>query len=137
MAQQRKKFVSRPDQVKVGHRTYRIQYLEDHEWQEAGEDEGQRGVTHHPSGLIRIRISYDGQRSADDMLRELLLHEFLHICNSNGMAWNAWENLKEADALDYSVVEEILVGAAAPQLLMVLKDNPEVLAYLLDDQEHE
>lgn len=133
----RRKFVSRPDSVIVAHRTYHIHWLEQDQWIAEGIDDGLRGWTEHASGRILIRLSFEDARSADDMLREIVLHEILHACTSVSMVWNSWGPLDNEKCQEFATIEELIIGAMSPVLLRVLLDNPNVLAYLLDDQEHE
>lgn len=129
-----KKFIPRPDYVVVGHRRYGIQWLTENEWREQRFDDGNRGLSAHAAGLIHLRLDFDGDQAREDMLREILLHEILHCATSASMVWNSWDLHSEHE---YENDEEAIVGASAPWLLMILKQNPHVVAYLLDDQEHD
>lgn len=135
------KFIPRPDVVIVGHRTYRILWHEQSEWKKRGLDDGNRGFTQHAAGLIHLRLSFEEDegenRASECMLREILLHELLHACSSVSMVWNAWDALKHDEQVDYGTTEELINAAQSPVLLTVIKQNPMLMAYLLDDQEHE
>lgn len=127
-----RKFIPRPDTIRVGHRTYEVAYLTDVEWRTADLGDN-RGVTLHAVGRICILLDYDGDIVCEAVIRETLLHEMLHACTGQSMVWGVWDNLKDKGWND---AEEAIVGSASPVLLGVLRDNPEVLAYLLDDREH-
>jgi hypothetical protein len=134
----RKQHISRPDIVRCGHTYYDIAWLEDHEWRTSGEDTDLRGVTHHVPHKIHIRLGIDEDgRFPDRMLREVLLHEVLHVVASVSGMWNSWDIWDEGSRNNWSEVEEVMCGEFSVPLLMVLKSNPELLAYLLDDQDHE
>lgn len=130
----RRKFVPRPDHVRLGTRTYDIRWLSEEEWPH--EDNGQRGVTKHVTQEIIIRLAPDHEVAKDEQFREVLVHEILHAVSSCSMAWNVWDVINRDVRDDFNQVEEVLVGLWAPWLLGVFKDNPGVMAYLLDDQEH-
>lgn len=136
---QRKPHVSRPDHVKAGHRAYRILWLENHEWHEA--DDGLRGVTLHTPGEVRMRLSHQTEhgleRFSDEHMRETLIHEVMHVVSGATNSYNMWGHLKRYAKDDHGTVEELLIGLWSGVLLQVMKDNPELMAYLLDDQEHE
>lgn len=127
-----RKFIPRPDAVRIGHRMYEIVYLTDQEWRTADYGDN-RGITLHAVGRIALLLDYDGDIVCEAVLRETLLHEVLHACTNSSMLWNTWDHMKD---YEWNHAEEAIVGAMSPLALGMLRDNPEVLAYLLDDREH-
>jgi hypothetical protein len=134
----RPKFVPRPSRVDIAHTHYDIRWLEDSEWKAAENQDDERGVCKHVPHVIDIRLGMDDQgRFPDRMLREVLLHEILHAAFAVSFLWNVWQQLDRDAVKEWDKVEEIIVGATTVPLLQVLNQNPGVLAYLLDDQEHD
>jgi hypothetical protein len=66
------------------------------------------------------------KEQADMSKRDSLLHETVHACLSQGMS----QRLKEIS----SDLEEELVSILAPRILGVLRDNPEFVQYLVEEE---
>src|SRR5688572_10519908 len=113
-----KRFVPKPDLLKVGHRTYAIKWLLDSEWKAHALDPDNRGESHHTTQTIYVRLDMEDDEAHKDMLQEVLLHETLHCVTNTSMVWNMWDNLR-SDREEFSLVEEWIVGAQAPILLQV------------------
>lgn len=129
MAAPRKKFVARPDQLRVGHMLFKIEYVTEQEWGERFSGyEGDGGLTLHNWALIAIRLV---PHISEQNLREVLLHETTHAIWSTSMLSHM------AEQFNSEKLEEGVISIQSPLLLGVLKDNPTVVSYLLDDQEHE
>jgi hypothetical protein len=125
----RKTFVPRPDHVKVGHMTFTIEYVTEQEWLETYngyEEDG--GLTFHNWAKIVIRLV---PRITDQVIREVLVHEVLHAIWSVSML-SHW-----AGELTAEKTEEGIIQAQSPMIVGVLKENPEFLAYIIDDLEHD
>jgi hypothetical protein len=73
--------------------------------------------------LLRVRIRKNLRASK---VREILIHELLHLCTYPSFT-GAYETDPKLDAEEF-------VNAVAPTLLQVLRDNPELVAYLTHDQ---
>ena len=104
--------IKRPTTVKVGPFTYDIIY-------DAGilreKDPGLVGQTHHRNQQIIIR---DDQ--VEDQIRDTLIHEIFHII------WVV-AGLHERE----NMTQEENIAAISPNLLEVLRANPDLVPYLL------
>lgn len=121
-----KKFVPRPDEVVVMHQHFNIQWLTEEEWNRAGWPDGAGGVCSEHQALIALRLEFD---LTENKLRERLLHEITHAC------W-ATTNLTHVIDMDGGLpndTEESILLMQTPPLLMVLRQNPAVMAWLVDD----
>ena len=106
--------MSRPRKVRIGHTVWKVL------WSQRAVDKlvGKPGAA--------VGVSVGGQQTlaiAGDLIadveRETFLHELLHSCISNaGLAPSS---------------EELLVSVLAPRLLGVLRQNPGVVEFLLDE----
>lgn len=106
----------RPKKVKIGPHKYRIGY-----GPLKGEGADQIGVCHTHRAEIHIK-----EGLARTIEQESLLHEILHAI------WSA-QGLDNSDNKDGLVKEEQAVAALAPGILAVLKNNLELVKYLLED----
>lgn len=86
----------------------------DWEWQDL------RGVTWHSESEIQIRLGQEGYLFNDRNLRETLMHEILHV------VWR-FANLDQKWKGDQ---EESQIETMTPTLVMVMVQNPEVMAYV-------
>lgn len=120
-----RKFVPRPDGVVVGHQTFHIAYLTEDEWSEQRWPDEAAGVTAEHMGFIGLKLEAG---ISENKLRERLLHEIGHAC------W-AVTNLTHLIDMDGGLpddVEESIMLIQTPPLLMVLRQNPTVTAWLMD-----
>lgn len=108
----------RPTELVVGPRTYTIHW-DAETWHEKAERADGAGEANHKTQDILIAPGFAPQAMADT-----LWHEVLHCCLS--MAGDV-RNYK-----DHEDLEEHLVTALTPWMLMVLLDNPEILQYISD-----
>jgi hypothetical protein len=83
-------------------------------------------LKHHPNGdacgscdMVSLTIAVDAGRS-EDYAKAILLHEILHAC------------IRSSDPTLDDEAEETAVAAITSPLLATLRDNPTVVAYLLD-----
>ncbi len=123
----RRTFIPRPEHVFVSHATYRIQWMTEDEWAAANEPDTAAGVTRSSRHFIGIRLQ---PGSAENYLRENLLHEIMHAVYYMAHIETGMNHIDDENR------EEFIVDSMAGTMLFVLKHNPEVLAYLTDDQEH-
>lgn len=122
MTQPRK--IKRPAKVRVGYLTYAILYISDEDWGRRNLPDGLGGMSDHEKATLFIRVTVDRQ---EDTIRETLNHEILHaVWTHTGL-----NNQHLMSKTDPDNVEELVVNTISPSLLMVLNDNPNVLAYLL------
>jgi len=100
-----------PRTIKIGPHTYKIvrKTLE--------ELPDELGSTDFDLTEIRIRKNLRATKA-----KEVLLHEALHCCTYPSFT-GAYETDPKLDAEDF-------VNCVAPVLLQVLRDNPDLLAYL-------
>lgn len=112
-----------PTQIKVGPREYSVRW-DDETYRRVSLDEGREleGNSNHPREEMMLRPGRGANWTADT-----LLHETLHaVLNLHGVNL---DNVKEVADL-----EEYLVSVTSPLLLMVLRDNPDLLAFLLEPE---
>jgi hypothetical protein len=100
-----------PKTVKVGPHVYRIVKVSSSEMPEALGDSD--------FDLMRIRVLKNLRSSKG---KEVLLHELLHCCTYPSFT-GAYETDPKLDAEEF-------VNAVAPALLQLLRDNPDMVAYL-------
>jgi hypothetical protein len=111
----------RPTKVLVGGLVYRVKY--DEASLKAAKARELEDLNGHCAN-DQLLITVDGSM-AEPNVREILLHEILHACH-----WAAGAPLtlmKEDDP------EEGLVRVLSPRLMGVLRNNPDVLEYLLGE----
>jgi hypothetical protein len=106
-----------PNLLKMGPKTYTI-FWDQESWQ-AHHDADDYGHTSHKSLIICINPN-----QALDQKADTLLHEILHCCIASV------GNLSNYDKVPN--LEEHIVTTTAPWLLGILRDNTEVLRYLLE-----
>lgn len=113
--------LKRPKSVKVGPYVYTITFVKEPDWSADEADAG--GVTRNESHRIDIRLE---PGCNEDSLRGILVHEILHVIFHVGSIGPTIRKISKSD------MEEFVVASTEPVLLAVLRDNPKVLAYLLD-----
>jgi hypothetical protein len=123
-----KRYVSKPDTVRVLHRAYEVKWLLDIEWKGAGLDMDLRGYSDHSTQFIAVRLEMEGEPVHKDGLQEVFLHELLHAVHNSTMIWNSWDDMPSKD---YSTIDELFVGFASPVLLNVMRDNPDVVKWVV------
>jgi Zn-dependent peptidase ImmA (M78 family) len=98
-----------PDSVRVGAATYTFKRRK---------MDALYGQTHHRKAVINLNT-----KQADTQLRDTVLHEILHVIfNQAGMAsiLDTWTHEHE----------EMMTRLLAPWVLSVIRDNPDLLAFL-------
>lgn len=126
--------MTRPEEVKIGPLTYRVVW--DAAEIEAASPESDHGTTwaafsNHEHLVIGLNPDH-----ADDANRHSLLHEILHCCLRMAGVWPDAYARTAASARrppDVDVEEHTISGLAGP-LLGVLRDNPDVAAWLVGDR---
>lgn len=119
--QRRAKAVRRPTRIKVLTVTYEVQWLTEDQWYANHLDGDAVGLTSRDGGEILMRTD---PTTNEDSLRATLLHEVMHACTQTTRLD------KHLDAVDDK--EEFFVALVAPILLLVMNDNPNLVAYLLN-----
>ena len=124
-----------PTRIRVGPLTYRVLW-DAEEIRRAGQDVPGDGSVSAYSNHRRAIIALDPSE-APDVLRHSLLHEVLHCVLRLSGVWpdqHARDHVhsREPASID---VEEFVVAATAGPLLGVLRDNPDLLAYLTADEQ--
>lgn len=114
----------RPTSVKIGHIEFAIHWIPESEWTVPnGNDPSLQGLFLPNAGRINMRLQSDMH---EQTLRETLWHEILHGCWwFMGMA-----SLPVAPGKDPEDAEEDVVLRITHCSLMVMQDNPDVMAYL-------
>jgi hypothetical protein len=115
--------ILRPTSVRIGHVEYDLHWVDEQDWM-AKYDKGQAGFFWADKGGIYIRMHNEGDQRIEDSLRETLLHEILHGC------WHH-TNMAHHGAVEKEDLEEWVVGTLSYPLIDVLRDNPDVMKYLL------
>jgi len=112
-----------PEQIRVGTVTYRVTVDPD-DWmriEHSTQTKGYYGHTHSRSAMI-----YLNPDAAPEQNRLTLWHEVLHALHETVMGNPSWQGLsKEADE-----AEERVVRRWEHPTLAVLRDNPDLVAYL-------
>lgn len=106
-----------PETITLGPHAWQV--LTDHDTANYLRHDNARGTTDAQS--LTIRVDVDGL--AATAVRETLLHEALHAC---------WETSGLA-AHEVAEHTEQVITALAPQLLHLLRANPDLVAYLTED----
>lgn len=111
----------RPRSVKVGFLEYVIIWMDDKVWR-GDDDRDNSAIGEHVvvQGNIFMRLVPDVH---EDYYRETLVHEILHAC------W-AMADLNEKPVAADEDQEETIIARVSNVLISVLKDNPDVVAYL-------
>jgi hypothetical protein len=105
-----------PRNILIGHAYYTVKYDK-----HLSENSEAIGLT----GPETQRILLDPQVGAD-VERETLLHELIHaICFQAGLRL-------EGEPFQKTKVEEKVVWTVAPKILELLRDNPELVEFLLE-----
>lgn len=118
-----------PETVTIGHLNYRITFddalINEYSVREGGNFAGYSNAAEQV--IVLASKSHSGMQAGDDYVREVLLHEILHQClrvTGTNPDWDA-----KAGVTD---VEERTVAAMAGPLLAVLRNNRDLLTYVLD-----
>lgn len=112
--------VKRPKKIVVGHVTYRVHYYEEAEWLGGPQDNDLVGYYEAPQACIHIRLV---PNCHENFLREVMVHEIIHA---------VWfhQNIRDVEVDESG--EEKVVANVALGLLPVLRQNPKLMAWLLD-----
>jgi len=112
-----------PSTIQIGSVTYTVT-IDPDEWMRYEHENPERGFygrTNHTRALILI----DPESSAD-VARQTLWHEVMHALCETTMGSPDWRGLGK----EKSDREEAVVRAFESPTLLVLRDNPELVAYL-------
>lgn len=71
-----------------------------------------------------LELAVDPEQ-ADDQLADTVLHELLHAVIGQTSLWS------EGGPLTDPAVEEVVVAALTPWLLGIVRDNPDLVAFLV------
>lgn len=113
----------RPSRVKVGPYMYAIVYSDDAVNAAAVEmDDSIAAFSDHSSHMIGLPV----KGRSEDSIKSLLLHELLHAVLALSASW--YKSQKSKDA------EESMIQSASHLLLGVLRDNPKVVAWLVEEK---
>lgn len=115
-----------PASIRVGSVTYRVT-IDPDEWmryEHENQSKGDYGHTWHATATILIN-----PESTPDVARLTLWHEIQHALCETCMGSPDWLNLGE----NKDDREEAIVRAIESPTLLVLRDNPALVAYLTSD----
>lgn len=116
---------SRPNKVTIGLHEYQILWSKE-SWKKYA-----KGRIDHDSGICQLgkgRILINGWDLIGSEEREVLFHELQHACYGVfGFADAPFQTTSDSDT------EEVMIRLLSPTLLRVLRDNPEVVAWLLGE----
>jgi hypothetical protein len=114
----------RPTSVRIGHIDFAIRWISDEDWTTPnGQDPSLQGIFYRTDGRINIRVQKDVH---EQTLRETLWHEIMHGC----WWWMGMTDLPVAPGKDADDQEEDTVLRLTHASLLVMQENPEVMAYL-------
>lgn len=108
----------------VGNATYRIEWLTPDEWQQGRHDDTADGITYCTVTTIVVRLHAGAPESH---YQEVVWHEICHAIWDTTMLTHYHSNPDEGDR------EEFIIGATTPAQVFVIKQNPALMAWLLDD----
>lgn len=127
--------IRRPDRIRIGAVTYRL--LADRDAVAAVSDRNA-----HPGGYWAAFSDHNqlvigvNPETAPDVNKVDVLHEVIHCCLRTSGVWpdSYAAVIQRADGFnDGQSVEEMMVSGTAAVLLAVMRDNPDLVAWLLDD----
>jgi hypothetical protein len=110
-----------PSELVIGHRTYRVVVDDSVVQGEQPEDADWQAFSDPKQQLIAIRPGAGRDDEADSVL-----HEVLHQCLRASGCWPG--QLRPGKTFD---LEEMIVSAITGPLLRALRDNPELVTYLV------
>jgi hypothetical protein len=116
-------YAPRPEHIFIGNHTYQVEWLSQNEWEDRRLDEHADALTHARHQLIQIR-TYAPSRESH--YQEVLFHELTHAVWDSTM-------LTHADLSAQEDPEEFVIGLQSPQLLFILKQNPDLVKWLMSD----
>lgn len=112
----------RPSSLKVGLTTYEIRWVTEADWERGQFPDDANGWCNNRQQFIALLHVPDCQEVE---YQQTLLHEMQHA---------VWCTTKmQHHEFDDDDVEEISIRMNTPMLLMVLKENPIVMRYLMSD----
>jgi Zn-dependent peptidase ImmA (M78 family) len=114
--------MSMPKKVKIGTQVFQI--IERSKSEDGMLNEGTFGYTLDTENLIVVDAAIAGSRK-----KLTLFHEILHAAR---MVYDTSVQPRKSDPFD--VWEHYFIGIWEESLLLVLKDNPELLDYILKDE---
>lgn len=112
--------VKPPSSIRIGYATYRVQ-----EDRDRCDDESVEGMSNGNQRLILLRGDRPYDSAADTVLHEVL-HQCLHVAGLQASTL-VGKGVTGEDA------EEMVVRAMSGMLLDTLRENPELVRYLLHD----
>lgn len=118
------KHVSRPDHLRIGIHLYEVLWFNEDEWLSAHLSEGADGLTYCSNNVIYMRLIPNRRES---QYQEVLLHEAQHaVWSVAGLnPDDGWDKCAAED------VEERAIYHSTPWLLMLMRDNPHFMQYIL------
>lgn len=120
-----KKFVPRPDHVFIINHTYQIIWLNEDEWLDDRHDPDSDAETYARVNHIYMRIR---QGVHETHYQEVLWHEIGHCI------WDC-TMLTHVDLHELKDAEEFVVGLQSPPMVFVLRQNPDLLKWLVSDRD--
>lgn len=114
----------RPEHVFIGNHTWEIRWIDTDQWTVEREPEDADAVTHARINQIAVKLDPGAMESH---YQESVVHEIMHAVWDATMLTHYHSNVTDSDR------EEFIVGASTPMLLFVIKQNPQLVAWLLDD----
>lgn len=121
--------LTRPSRVKIGPHTMRIMYSEE-SWKKYTAKEKVHpttvGMTLMRPGILLVRSK---KLPSETFLKDTVIHEIFHAI-FRGLGWPHSFNL---GTYDEERLEEVLVSLASPMWFAVLRDNPVLSKWLLND----
>lgn len=110
-----------PDKVKIGPQTYTIEFRSESE--DGMLNDGTQGYTLDAGNLIIISKSISATKQ-----KITLMHEILHACRMT------FENGMPKKGADYDEWEHFFIGVYENSLIMIMRDNPELIEWLINER---
>lgn len=126
---------ARPGRIRIGSLTYRLIADADAVRAESEANAGPSGAWTAFSNHDHLVIGVNPE-SAPGVQKVDVIHEVLHCCLRASGVWpdSYAAVVHRADGFnDGQSVEEVMVSAAAGPFLGVMRDNPDLIAWLLDE----
>lgn len=114
-----------PSNVRIGPQTYKVEFRDPAK--DGMLNDGNYGYTLEAGNLIVVSKYIDISKQ-----RITLMHEILHACKA---VFESYGTKKEADNkdLDLEEIEHSLIGIYENSLVMILRDNPELVEWLSEE----
>jgi Zn-dependent peptidase ImmA (M78 family) len=114
-----------PSSVRIGPQTYKIEFRDPAK--DGMLNDGNYGYTLEAGNLIVVSKTIDISKQ-----RITLMHEILHACKA---VFEGYAPKKESESKDTDIedIEHALIAIYENSLIMIFKDNPELIEWLSEE----